>query len=508
MTPLPRLHAIILALFTLSLTVLAVTAGCADDVETGPSDGDECDPGQSWDPIQGCVVDSDDPSSDNGDDDNDDDGNDDDDNANDNGDDVNGSDYQPDCEGLECTQVSCNPGETPASISGTVTIPSGNLPLPDVTVYVPADLPLEETTEGASCEQCGDQLSGIPLVETQTDLSGEFFLVDVPVGQEIPLVIEVGKWRRQVTIDTVEPCQDNPIEDESLTRLPSNTDEGEIPRIAVTTGGWDAMECLVRKIGVDVSEFSTEQGDGRIHLLAGRGGTDAFADFLNAGQSFTDAWDWWDDVDNLLDYDIVIHSCEGGPNPEDKSQQAREALQEFTELGGRAFLSHWHNIWLEEGPSDFQSVADWSGGGLTNDSQTGYINTEFDKGEMLYDWMYETGTTPAGEFDINEARATVGNLDSDIAQEWSWIESSGFLGSGDHTQQFSFNTPVGVDEDEQCGRVVFSEFHVVDGDNSSPSDPFPTGCTTDELTDQEKALVFLLFDLSRCITPDGKKPPQ
>jgi len=60
----------------------------------------------------------------------------------------------------------------------------------------------------------------------------------------------------------------------------------------------------------------------------------------------------------------------------------------------------------------------------------------------------------------------------------------------------SFNTPVGVLPENQCGKVVYAGMHVSSG--STVSTNFPTGCSG-ALTPDEKAFIFLLFDLQNCV---------
>ncbi len=519
--------------FGVSLSIFGLAfalalAGCSDDAtgegDQGEMTEEDCAPDEQWNPISQTCTPSADP----------DDGNDDQPDAGgpdeDTGDEEEEESDTGDDDEEDATNGGNNGGEIEdgcgeegavTSISGVVTIPSKELPLPDVAVYVPGTTP-EQVEVGASCEPCQDELSGTPLVDTRTNVNGEFTLNQAPAGEDIPLVIEVGKWRRQVTIDYVEPCQNNEITDLDKTRLPKNRDEGDIPQFAVTTGECDALECLLRKIGIDDSEFTPEDQDGSVHLFAGRGGTNRYDNSLHDGAAFTYGWDWWDDLDNLLPYDIVVHSCECSNYGGDKSDQARQALLDFTEAGGRVFLSHLHDIWLSDGPSDFQAVANWADfaaitGGM--EPEIGLIDTSFEKGHVLREWMYQTGTTPAGEFPIVETRGSIESLNEEYSQQWVWIESDGMdfdfpgmPGGGfedmfpdpppELVQYFSFNTPIDAQPDHQCGRVVFSDIHVSAGEASAPEHHFPNGCTTAELTPQEKALVFMLFDLSRCIIPD------
>ena len=178
------------------------------------------------------------------------------------------------CIGLECNIVACDKmSMPPTTISGTVYAPNGTLPLFGINVYIP-NTPLGPIPEGLVCDRCTDTLPGYPLSQVQTDEAGRFTLTDVPAGTNIPLVITSGKWRRQITIPSVPACGDTSLT-AAETRLPKNKTEGDIPKIAITTGNADSLECLVRKLGIDDAEINKEGTDGRIHLYSGNG-TDAF----------------------------------------------------------------------------------------------------------------------------------------------------------------------------------------------------------------------------------------
>src|SRR5208283_2489915 len=87
---------------------------------------------------------------------------------------------------------------------------------------------------------------------------------------------------------------------------------------------------------------------------------------------------------------------------------------------------------------------------------------------------------------------------------------AGFTGTpAQYTHYFSFNTPIGAAETAQCGKFVYTALHVSDaastgfpGDPSTGSTVFPTCCATRTgLSPQEKALEFMIFDLSGCVSP-------
>ena len=118
----------------------------------------------------------------------------------------------------------------------------------------------------------------------------------------------------------------------------------------------------------------------------------------------------------------------------------------------------------------------------------------------LAQWLVNVGasTAPGGTLTINGAKRTLSAVMAPATQRWIYNTAQATV------QYFSFTTPYGTGS---CGKVVFSDLHVTSGaggnmnDDSSPMLPFPTGCRTTDLSPQEKALEFVLFDLSACIIP-------
>jgi hypothetical protein len=422
------------------------------------------------------------------------------------------------CTNLCLKQVQCGAGST-TSLSGIVMDPAGKVPLYDVLVYVP-NAPVAAITTGASCDRCGS-VSGDPLVTAVTDAAGHFQLLDVPVADNIPLVIQVGKWRRQIVVPKVTQCADTPLAAADI-RLPKNKSEGDLPQIAITTGGADVMECLLRKIGVDDSEFTNPDGGGRVHFYAGSPGgatTTTKYDAAKGSASFPDATTFWSSATNLLKYDLVIMSCEGDTYPATKPDAALKAMYDYTNAGGRLFASHWHRFWFNTAghggtppapagpsPSPFEPFGTWAdrvapGDQTPDPGVIATVDDSFPKGMAMKDWLVnvKASTTP-GQLAIKEAKHNIDAVDPSRARQWITMVNP-YAGNATAVEYLSFNTPILAADDQKCGRVVYSDLHVSSGD--TPGMAWPDGCVQPDLSPQEKALEFMLFDLSSCIQNDN-----
>jgi hypothetical protein len=413
-------------------------------------------------------------------------------------------------------------GATKTTISGVVYDPAGVNPLYNVIVYIPSG-PLPALAEGASCDRCGAQVVA-PLASALTDTQGRFTMTlePVPSTSQVPLVMQIGKWRRQITIPTIQTCTNNALTDKNQTRLPRTSAEGHIPRIAVTTGGADALECLPRRIGIADSEITVDSGAGRVHLYAGGDGTNSFM----AGGTFSPATALWSNRTKLANYDVVLMSCEGSTSKfvGMKPQASIDNLTNYANSGGRVFLSHLHFYWLQMSPM-FAPTAMYVGNIEPPTSEASApldltVNQTFPKGMALAQWL----AGPIVMASPTLGRITVAGLEHSVTgvnaptSEWIYLPANPRdpnTPDRRSSQYLSFNTPVGAAEAAQCGKAVFTDIHIkqsvstisgAGGDDSDPGKPFPSGCKTNLMTPQAKALEFLFFDLTSCVEPPTTNP--
>jgi hypothetical protein len=329
----------------------------------------------------------------------------------------------------------------------------------------------------------------------------------------------------QYLLPSVAACADNEVPDGTL-HLPRNHTEGDLPNIAISTGGADSLECLFRRVGIDASEFAGgTTGQGRVHIFQGSPQSGGYPADTNPSAPASYAA-LWDTATDLAQFDMVVLSCEGG----ETLRMQQQNLLNYVDSGGRVFASHYHYAWFIEGPFAQFNVAAWTRGTVNNDLnaivETTYQGQAFPKGLAMHDWLATVGALTNGELPIRQARH---NADIGPANEPTsvpWITADNQSATPGANMYFSFDTPVltsaqtNGDAGGQCGRVVYSDMHVggASGDYGTPvNDPLnmglvpngsivPSGCADNALSPQEQALEFMIFDLSACLTPVTSTP--
>jgi hypothetical protein len=409
------------------------------------------------------------------------------------------------CVNLACLQVNCGRDGGDTTVTGHVYDPSGNLPLYNAIVYVPNG-PVEPFPGGLTCDRCGVFTTGSPLTTTLTGPDGAFSLPNVPAGKSIPLVMQIGKWRRQVTLPNVPACAQTALTDVNQQRLPRSHLEGDLPQMAIATGLVDPIECLLLKLGVDPAEFTPPAAPGRIHMYVQNG--------VQTSPAAPPASQLWLDAGALQNYDIVLLPCEGAENR--KPDAGTENIVNYTATGGRLFATHYSYVWTAFAPQPFPSAAQW----VPNYNTVTYppdpfavsVDQSFPKGVAFYEWLGNVGALTGGRLDVSQPRHDVWAVNPDAGTfRWLYGINPNLGGGTQAVEHLTFNMPVNPPDlpdggpGAQCGRVVFSDFHVTTN-ALTDAGIFPASCVGGALTAQEKALVFMLFDVSSCIQSDALAP--
>jgi hypothetical protein len=230
---------------------------------------------------------------------------------------------------------------------------------------------------------------------------------------------------------------------------------------------------------------------------------------------------------NAMKYDIIMLPCEGtAVYSKSNGGPGRGILVDYLKDGGRVFATHYSYNWLTYTGSPFNAISKpknnppmdglWPVDQNHPNMYDGTLDVSFPKGMAFRDWLknVQTASQPLTavppdtySFSITDPRIDLDEIDHDLAQRWIYNDN----GTVATTQHMTFNTPLDAPVNDMgsrdyCGRVVFSDFHVSANAVSTKGGAFPTVCNNDPLTTQEKALIFMLFDLSSCVQADQAVP--
>jgi hypothetical protein len=235
----------------------------------------------------------------------------------------------------------------------------------------------------------------------------------------------------------------------------------------------------------------------------------------------------WTTKAALEAYDFVGLGCECGENNQTKPDMT--PMHDWLYEGGRLIAVHDQQTWFENGPPDFQGVADWI---MTDAGGHGSsrADTTFPGGQSYAKWLAAVGaldSTGAIAIDPEDVSGALSAVNPVTTRRWVF---AGDVGSGDGgdagttdagddggdtagavgpVETFSVDVPVQDGGNSfghtWCGRAIVTDVHV--GANGATSTAaIPASCTGGDMSPEEKALEFLFFDFGVCVE-DTTLPP-
>jgi len=367
-------------------------------------------------------------------------------------------------------------GAQVTTFTGTVYSPLGapptgtGDPIPNILVFVVAPgYPPPVFTPGLTiptgtqtgCEAQPDLVPKLVLGQALTDAAGKFtFTTSGPLPNPVTVVIQAGKWRQQYNYTNITAGETTPP---LLLSMPATKGLlADLPHIAVVTGASDGIECIFQQIGILPQEISDPGGIGSINLFQGatgpgqyyssKMGTPTETDLVGPGNSAT-----------LYSYDVVIFGCQGKPTDSAATAANLQAMEAYTNTGGRMFATHYGYLWLDNNAiPDFQGAATWALGAYQALSDTAEyaatIDTSYPEGQILDAWMTNIGAlynnTPH-TIALQEVRVDTSGVNGPppAGPAQSWVKLNPLSTQtdvsktptyvGTPSMQFTFDTPVG-----------------------------------------------------------------
>jgi hypothetical protein len=204
-------------------------------------------------------------------------------------------------------------------------------------------------------------------------------------------------------------------------------------------------------------------------------------------------------------YDMVYFACQGADYEKTAAEQS--IVETYANAGGRVLATHYSYVWFYNQndtvtpANSFSKAATWAVDPMAlnvfaTDPGTGIINVAFTRGQTLSQWLQAVGATPTpGQVAISTLRHDfTGAMGSSLL----WLTDTDTT-LGTVPMQLTFDTPFGNQPANQCGRVLYTDYHVDNGVTSNTT--FPAECVAGAMSPQEKMMEYMIFDLGACIGP-------
>lgn len=411
-------------------------------------------------------------------------------------------------------------GGCSTSLSGKVYDPSSglpaiananNLPLSGISVFQPSGA-LTPFVDGLACDSCASTDSPKVLNRIAvTDATGSFTLPNVIPGTATRLVVQSGRWRREITVP-VTACINNALPAGTL-RMPRDRTDGaggfaNVPKTAFYFGNNDPLQCLIRKLGISASEMLPYTGVGnpnRFHI---------FRHSSNGGQTTVPAAPTEAAAFPLLNnYNQIISGCNtGGAGFDSSPDPDIDRIITWAQGGGRAFLTHGpaRSI-VRDNPTVLGALAKSTGtwDGKAKSGRTAIV-TGTAPNDTFRDWMFNVGGSATFGIGFTDADPKTPFPINPATKATAWLRGTPAPDTG--AFMYTFETPINAADcgtPQGLGRVFFSGQHTsgrVTGGNFSALPNNNCDLTT-PLIESEKALAFHYFNLSACQLGGAPPPP-
>lgn len=374
----------------------------------------------------------------------------------------------------------------PTTLAGTVYAPNGTDPLPNIEVYIAKQV---NPFPAQFCDPCLMPIDQ-RYTSTLSAVDGSFTLdLDpVPYGATVEFVVRIGRFRKVTTLP-VNACEDG-MPPKAATTLPGKSADGEIPKIAVSTGNVDHLDDILDALGI--TEYDCYEGKAT-------GASNSCA--LVPGKKIVDVLTNQAGTTPLSDYHMLFLSCAPNAystftaNPNYPAATINQNLQAFVQGGGRLIATDTAYDYIEQafpdgiefaGPAGVPQPVAGANVGCSSGANM-VVNANVDDPDLAA-WLPNVGVATSPSVQLKG-----------FLQPWTVIESLPMT-----TTQI-VSAPITLDEVppinqcvaatrpltgsfnvQNCGRVVYSSYHTLSSVN-------PQG-----LTAQEKILEYLMFSVASC----------